>query len=136
VFAAVLALVWRRPSILLTVVVAAVVADLASYGLRAAIPRDRPPLRYPDPEPLVRVPGTNSFPSGHATTSLACAAVLAWLWPRFAAPMFALAALIAFSRVYNGVHYPLDVVAGAAVGALIALVLARALPLLERVPRG
>ena len=120
--AAVLAVAWRRPSVLLMVVVASVVADLTSFGLRAAIPRDRPPLRYPDPEPLVRVPGTNSFPSGHAATSFACAAVLVWLWPRFAAPLFAFAALIAFSRVYVGVHYPLDVLGGALLGLAVGAV--------------
>ena len=121
VFAAILALSWRRPSVLVLVVLSAVVADLTSYGLRAAIPRDRPPLRYPDPEPLVRVPGTNSLPSGHAATSFACAVVLAWLWPRFAVPLFALAALIAFSRVYVGVHYPLDVLGGALLGLAVAV---------------
>jgi undecaprenyl-diphosphatase len=123
VVAAVLAFAWRRPSVLFAVVAAAAVGDLTSYGLRAEIPRDRPPLRYPDPEPLVRVPGTNSFPSGHATTSFACAAVLAWLWPRLAAPLLALAALIAFSRVYVGVHYPLDVLGGALLGLAVAVVI-------------
>lgn len=126
--AAVLALSWRRPSVLLTVVIGALVADLTSYGLRAAIPRDRPPLRYPDPEPLVRVPGTNSLPSGHATTSFCCAAILAWLWPRFAVPLFVLAALIAFSRVYVGVHYPLDVLAGALLGLALAVVIRATAP--------
>jgi undecaprenyl-diphosphatase len=127
VLAGALALVWRRASVFLMVLAAGVLASLTSYGLRAAIPRDRPPLEYPDPEPLVGVPGSNSFPSGHAATSFACATILCWLWPRFAAPLIALAAAIAFSRVYVGVHYPLDAMGGAGLGtALAALVLVTA----------
>ena len=52
---------------------------------------------------------SDSFPSGHSATSFACAALLAWLTPLPKVPLYALAALIAFSRVYTGVHYPLDV---------------------------
>jgi undecaprenyl-diphosphatase len=121
VIAAALALLWRRPAVLLAVLAADVVADLSAYGLKAAIPRERPPLRNPEPRPLVHVPHTASFPSGHAATSFACAAVIAWISPRLAAPCLLLAAAVGFSRVYVGVHYPLDVVGGAALGLGIAL---------------
>ena len=118
--AALLALAWRRPLIFFAVVAADAIADLSSYGLRAAIPRDRPPLHDPLPKPLVHVPGTHSFPSGHTATSFACAAVIAWFAPRLAVPAFLLAAAIGWSRVYVGVHYPLDVLGGAALGMLVA----------------
>jgi undecaprenyl-diphosphatase len=49
--------------------------------------------------------------------------VLAWLTPLPKVPLFVLAALIAFSRVYNGVHYPVDVLGGAALGLLVATAL-------------
>jgi membrane-associated phospholipid phosphatase len=61
------------------------------------------------------------MPSGHAATSFAGAVVLTYLLPRAAPFLFLLAAAIAFSRVYVGVHYPSDVVAGAALGAAVAL---------------
>ncbi len=123
IVAALAALIWKRPAIFLYVVLADLLADMAAYALRQAIGRERPPHRFPDPAPLVHVPVSDSFPSGHAATSFACAAVLAWLTPLPKVPLFVLAALIAFSRVYNGVHYPLDVVGGAALGLAIATAL-------------
>jgi undecaprenyl-diphosphatase len=61
------------------------------------------------------------MPSGHASTSFAGAVVLTALVRRAAPALFVLALLVAVSRVYVGVHYPLDVVAGAALGAAVGL---------------
>jgi undecaprenyl-diphosphatase len=106
-------------------VVAVALADWSAMGIKALIDRPRPPLRYPDPKTLVPVPHDASFPSGHAATSFAAATMLTFAFPRLAAPLFVLAAAVAFSRVYVGVHYPLDVIGGAALGALIAIALRR-----------
>jgi undecaprenyl-diphosphatase len=119
------AIYWRRPAIFLYVTLADLIAGVSSALLRHAIGRERPPLRFPDPHPLVHVPGNPSFPSGHAATSFACAATLAWLTPLSPVALYALAALIAFSRVYVGVHYPLDVIGGAALGLGVATALRR-----------
>ena len=62
-----------------------------------------------------------SFPSGHAAMSFAGATFLALAAPRLAPALFVLAAAVAYSRVYVGVHYPLDVVAGAALGAAVGV---------------
>ena len=99
------------------------VAEITAYALREAIGRDRPPLHFTEPHPLVAVPHSGSFPSGHTATSFACAATLAWLTPLPKTALFLLAALIAFSRVYNGVHYPLDLIGGALVGLGVATAL-------------
>jgi undecaprenyl-diphosphatase len=125
IIAAIAALYWRRPAIFLYVLLADVLADLLSYILRYATGRERPPLQFPDPTPLVRLPGNPSFPSGHAATSFACAAMLAYLTPLPRIPLFVLAGLIAFSRVYVGVHYPLDVIGGALLGLAVATALRR-----------
>lgn len=113
---------WRRPLLAARTGATILVAEAVSGGAKDWLDRDRPPLRDPEPEPLVSLPETSSFPSGHATVAFACATVLALAVPRLRWPLFALAAVIAFSRVYVGVHYPLDVVAGAALGVLIGFV--------------
>jgi undecaprenyl-diphosphatase len=123
VIAAVLAVWWRRPPIFLQVAIADLAGQLISYGLKQWIGRVRPNDVYASPKPLVHAPHDGSFPSGHATVSFACATVLAFYAPRAAPAFFVLAAAIAWSRVYVGVHYPLDVLGGAVLGVAIALVL-------------
>lgn len=118
-----LAALWRRPSIFVLVAVSDFAADGLAYVVRDAIDRRRPPLVYPEPEPLVRVPHQAAFPSGHSATAFACATVIAWAAPRLRVPAFVLAAAIAWSRVYVGVHWPLDVLGGAALGTAIGAVL-------------
>lgn len=116
-----LALLRGRRGLLVATVVAVAAADLAARGVQAGVGRSRPPLQTPDPAPLVRVPSTGSFPSGHAATSFAAATLLAFALPRLAVPAAVLALAVAFSRLYVGVHYPLDSVAGAALGVAIGV---------------
>jgi membrane-associated phospholipid phosphatase len=92
----------------------------ASYGANQAIKlvvrRRRPEL--PGLEPLTPVVTRLSFPSAHATTAFAAARAYGGLLPRSA--LYAAAGAFALSRPYLGVHYPSDVLAGAALGSAIA----------------
>jgi undecaprenyl-diphosphatase len=117
------AVIWRRPWILVLLLAADIAAGVTSYALRQGIGRERPPLVYPEPKPLVSVPHSGAFPSGHTTAAFACATVLAWASPRLGVPVFVLAAAIGCSRIYVGVHWPLDVLGGAVLGVLIATAL-------------
>jgi undecaprenyl-diphosphatase len=120
----------------------AAVRGMASVGVTSAVVnlafkpltrRRRPDRRgvFAARRPRVRMPATRSFPSGHTAAAFAFATgvgrELGWAGP----PLYALAALVGYSRVHTGVHYPLDVIVGAlagvAVGELTAAGIDRAL---------
>jgi undecaprenyl-diphosphatase len=132
-----IALVQRKPWVVPLTVCAVAAADLLTLGLKYSFGRERPFIADPEQAPLVSTPLGLSFPSGHSATSFAGATVIAAYAPALALPAYALAALVAVSRVYVGVHYPLDIVGGALLGTAVGLlVLAfagqRRLPWLRR----
>lgn len=120
--AALLAWRTRRPILPITLVAAAVVwgADGVANLLKAATNRTRPYNAMPHLHILIARPSSGSLPSQHTTTAFAGATLLSFVWPKGTAAFFVAAALVAFSRLYLGVHYPTDVIAGAAIGATIA----------------
>ena len=62
-----------------------------------------------------------SFPSGHTLHAVAFAVVFSWHFPLYGVALIPMVVLIAVSRVALGLHYPSDVAAGAAIGALVGL---------------
>jgi len=111
----------RAPTwqVVLAVVVAQGVVD---QGIKPFIARPRPFITDATSRVVGYQPATYSFPSGHSASSFAAATVLAFaLTRRRAALIWALAVAVAFSRIYIGVHYPLDVVVGALTGVLIGV---------------
>ena len=85
--------------------------------------RRRRPDRATYAVPLARqvaMPLTTSFPSGHAASAFAFATGVTRELPTVGIPMHAAAAVVAYSRVHTGVHYPLDVIVGAVVGSALS----------------
>ncbi len=107
----------------------AVASVLANQVGKRALPRRRPRL---DNVPIRRiarhVPVSSSFPSGHSASAAAFAVGVAVECPPLALPIGALAGAVMFSRIYTGVHFTSDVLAGAALGAAVAGVGAVAAP--------
>ncbi len=68
----------------------------------------------------VRMPTSASFPSGHTAAAFAFANAAGRVMPLASVPLHTLAAVVGYSRVHTGVHYPGDVIAGALIGAVIA----------------
>ena len=116
----------------------AAVRGLASVAATSAIvnlvlkpvSRRRRPDRVVQEVPVarqVRMPSSRSFPSGHAAAAFAFAYGVGRVSPAVAIPLRGLAALVAYSRVHTGVHYPGDVIAGALIGVTLAEATTRAL---------
>jgi membrane-associated phospholipid phosphatase len=96
-----------------------------NYAVKVAVGRNRPLIE--EHPPIARAPSKLSFPSAHATSSVAAATALARVAPRRRVPLYFLATAICVTRPYLGMHYPSDVLAGVALGA----VLGRAVPRLD-----
>ncbi len=96
--------------------------QLLNTALKVVFRRKRPALE--DLPASVPVPTSLSFPSAHAATSFCAARGFRDLAPRWL-PLRPVAAAIAFSRVYFGVHYPSDVLVGSALGTLVGGALRR-----------
>jgi 4-amino-4-deoxy-L-arabinose transferase-like glycosyltransferase/membrane-associated phospholipid phosphatase len=91
--------------------------DGLSTLMKNAVGRDRPFLTLPDVHLLVGKSSSYSMPSGHAANWFAGTMVAFLYYRRSIWIMLPIAILVSYSRIYNGVHYPSDVVAGAIVGA-------------------
>lgn len=101
---------------------------LNNWVLKLLFERPRP-CQIAEGFSLIYCPPDPSFPSGHAASAFAAAAALAAFHPKLGAAALAFAGIEAFSRLYLGVHFPTDVLAGAAVGfasaAAVAAVMKR-----------
>ena len=113
---------WKDRKALIIVVLAVLVSDLATDVLKNLIYRVRPCNALADVRILAGCTESFSFPSGHATNVFAVAVYLSYIYRRYLPILFILAILVAYSRVYTGAHYPLDVAGGAVVGSIGAII--------------
>lgn len=90
--------------------------------------RQRPVRQSTSALPL-RVPITSSFPSGHATSAFCAAALLTEVDPKRRSVYYALAVIVAWSRVHVRLHHPSDILGGAVIGALLGRVARQLVPL-------
>jgi membrane-associated phospholipid phosphatase len=100
----------------------AVTSTVVNVGIKPIFRRRRPDrVAQGVPHPRqVPLPSSTAFPSGHSAAAFAFATGVGRVLPIAAFPLRGLAALVAYSRVHTGVHYPGDVVAGALLGSALA----------------
>lgn len=104
-----------------------VASATANLALKYGAARPRPERETVNEDRHVPMPFSTSFPSGHSASAFAFAVGAGTQLPLVALPLNAMAALVAYSRVHAGVHYPSDVMAGAAVGGAAAAAVSRVL---------
>ena len=99
-------------------------AVVLTYGMKYMVNRERPYDRYPERVYPYSTESSPSFPSGHTAAAFSLATSLSIKYPKWyvIAPSAVWACSVGFSRMNEGVHYPSDVIAGAAIGAGCAVV--------------
>ena len=109
-----------RPSHLLIPWVAVAASWTLAEGVKYLFNRARPYISDTEIAPLIKTPSSSSFPSGHSATAAAGALTLSAVYPSFSPALLLSGFLVALSRIYLGVHYPFDVLAGLLIGAATA----------------
>lgn len=106
-------------------------AILGEGILKNIIKRDRPFISIEGIDMLIKAPTSYSFPSGHTISSFSAAGVLSINFKNKSIYIFTLAVLIGFSRIYLGVHFPIDIIAAIILGlscSYISLFIGRKIP--------
>lgn len=102
------------------------VVILNNLVLKEIFDRTRPFVADPNIKLLIDIPSGSSFPSGHSSSSFACAVALFMFDKKWGMFAFGYATLMAISRVYLHVHYATDVIGGMIVGVLVGFVVVAA----------
>lgn len=109
--------------------------QISSTFIKEYIGRLRPCHTLPDVNLLVGCGGGKSFPSSHAANNFAAATVITYFFRKNYSFFYIIAAVVAFTRIYIGVHYPFDVIGGAVLGVGIGFLTAFCIDLIfKKIP--
>jgi len=120
-------LIWKggkrgRWAVLIALLAVAITDPLVSRILKPFFQRIRPCNALEDVHLLVRKSKAYSMPSAHAANFFAAATVFSYFYRKYQWIFWTIAALVAYSRISVGVHYPFDVLVGALVGVAVSVV--------------
>lgn len=117
---------------LLLVLSIAFTDQMSSHLIKPLVSRDRPCKTLEDTHLIVKCPKGKSFPSSHAANSFGFMFILSRFIKKYKHIWFSIAGLIALSRVFVGVHYPVDIFCGALLGISCAWLIIKLYDLLSR----
>lgn len=133
-----LGITWRyggrrgRIAVIITLVMVAVTDQTGYRLLKEFFARSRPCDALADVITPLGCTGTYSFPSNHALNNFAAASYFSFLFPQFRTILYIVAALIAVSRVYLGLHYPSDIIGGAILGIIFGYIFSELVLIIEQ----
>lgn len=124
IIASIIMMCFRKTRATGVMVLCAVAAGyiIGELGIKNIVCRPRPFVQNPEVIPAIVPPKGYSMPSGHSCSSFAAATVMIVRDKRFGIPAIVIASLIAFSRLYNYVHFPSDVLCGILLGVACAVI--------------
>lgn len=119
-------LLWKggkqgRLMVLLIIPVIILSDQISSHIIKPLVARPRPCVTLPDVHLLTNKRTSFSFPSAHASNFFAVAMFFSYYYTKYWAGFFSVAVLVAYSRIYIGIHYPFDALAGALLGISCSL---------------
>ncbi len=109
-----------RIAFLMLIITFAISDYINGSVIKELVGRIRPCSTLSDVRLLIPCGAGKSFPSSHAVNTFAAAYVLFTFYREYKYHLFTIASLVAFSRVYVGVHYPVDIIAGTLIGLIMA----------------
>ena len=111
-----------RIVVLLVAIIVTMSDQLSSHVIKPLVGRVRPCFVVEGVRLLIHQSRSFSFPSSHASNMASMATLFSVKYPRYKIAFISLAALVAYSRIYVGVHYPADILGGAILGTLCAAI--------------